>query len=273
VYLLGRDFDGRFCFACHWSEQHLRTASLFDLHYRNLSGRIPGYPTNNQPVAPANQLFGELGLLSIGEVDSSSAQVGNVLHEEDFTWWVTSWLDSQGNLLVQHDAISADIIFLRVLHQFFLRNGEVFLQPGNTSLPIHEGTVKTTIEITLWPFQASSDSLALDLSLSALDAIGQPLVSAANNSMGVTTYEFNQGIKIFFGALGYALYDAPQIITGINISVAPQQPGSTSAGLTQLFPSFNLFASYDPQFSVLLSVEAVVLAAQIPLLSLGSQSD
>jgi len=191
---------------------------------------------------------------SLMELDSSGAPVpGTKLTKQQLRWTLLV-VNETDDLKLQYDALTADVRFLRITHRFFRTNGTVSLSAGanNQTLAVNAGTVKTNLEVALWPFLAADHLLALTLVVTANSGVTNvaTTTSMASPNTTLTTLYTASGFSIFFDALYYASYDLAESVKGVVYSVS-QQPSGVYIQL--LFSSFDQFVSYDPQFSVLLS--------------------
>ena len=237
--------------ACSDSFQSKSTVAVFPgsldtlLFPKNASGHIQ------------SNIFAAVDFDSIVELDSSGTPINSTrLTKSDLTWGVQINNNSaQGNYEVRYNAFGPKVQFLSIIHNFFYVNGTY--PPfggggggpgwGGLSIFVQEGTIKTTIEIALWPFQSPSNSLLLTLfANSHLPITFFDQKPVANGTSFTIKTELT---TISFGTLDFGVYDDLTKVGPVRVSVS-RLPECVSFGFQ--FSFFELWAAYDPSFGVTL---------------------
>jgi len=241
-------------FRCSDSFQSKSALAIFPgslntvLYPKNASGDIQG------------DIYAGLDFESIVELDNSGTPIeATRLTKSQLSWGVQISNTTHGQFQVEYDAFGPNVQFLSIIHTFFYLNGTFFPfgegggGPGGAEvgtwppLFVEEGTIKTTIEIALWPFQSPSNSLLLTLfANSHLPITFFDQKPVANGTSFTIKTEVS---TISFGTLDFGVYDDLTKVGPVNVT-ASQLPNGVVFGFQ--FSFFELWAAYDPQFGVIL---------------------
>jgi len=182
---------------------------------------------------------------SVVEIDGSTQQPieSTRITSAGITWTAYQTLEPYG-IMIQYDAFGTNGAFMRVVHQFFQRNGTV-TTPDNVTTEIPEGTLKVTVELAVWPWSSPGNSLALILAARSNDPIVQ-----VDQPSPTTFVLLTPQLTFYFETPLTAFYDPAQALGAVEVSALGMQQGGVRFQF--LFGHFQRFVSYDPELTVLL---------------------
>ena len=219
------------------------------------------FPKNRTSGDIQSNVFAGLEFDSIVELDTSGTPIESTrITKAQLTWDVEVDNNTMGQWQVQYDAFGPAVQFLRIIHTFFYLNG-TFLPFGGggggtggggtgSALYVEEGTIKTTIELALWPFLSPSNSLLLTLTADANMAVTSFAEDNVSTIANGTSFTIKTALTtITFGTLDYGVYDG---LTKVGPVMVTPTLVSTGVNFGFRFAAFDLWAAYDPQFGVIL---------------------
>lgn len=203
-------------------------------------------------ISDDTNLFASINFISIAEVDSTTGQIvkGTQLVKQDLTW-ATTVQNSTNFTTFQYDAFSSKGQYIGFIHTFFTSAGYMF-SPGVGDVFVPEGYIKTTILVGPWPFQSPQNFLSVSVAARPHSKVTD-LIQQQTSWGDQTGTEFvlttESGLVISFDAFSTAIEDSvtSQVPVVINSTSFP-----TQIMFEFVFPSFDLWLAYDPQFGVVL---------------------
>lgn len=151
-------------------------------------------------------------------------------------------------MVVHYEALGP-VQFMRVVHIFFPFNGSYVPLGGSSRINVQAGTIKTSFEIAMWPFQSSSNSLLLTLTAKTNSPITELRRSAASINNETEFAIKTESLTLNFGVLNLAVYDSLTTVRSISFNASTIESG---VAFKFLFSSFDTWMGYDPQLSVVL---------------------
>ena len=172
--------------------------------------------------------------------------------------------------MVHYEALGP-VQFMRVVHIFFPFNGSYVPLGGSSRINVQAGTIKTSFEIAMWPFQSSSNSLLLTLTAKTNSPITELRRSAASINNETEFAIKTESLTLNFGVLNLAVYDSLTTVRSISFNAS-----TIESGVAFKF----LFSSFDTWMATILNClsfsgvrDQAVMDLLTQLSSLASVSD
>jgi len=229
--------------ACAVAISSLNTLAVFP---GSLNGIL--YPKNAQG-STENNIFAALDLASVVELDAKGAPIESTrITKTNLTWTLTATNFSNYWNLV-YDTFGPQNQFLRVVHDFFVSTGNYTPFGGQRPITVEAGTIKTSIQIALWSFNSTANSLAVTLEANA----DSPITKISSIQVGDSTDYIIQtsNLAINFSTLNFAILDDVTNTPSVTVSTSTV-PGGNGVAFQIDFPYFETWMAYDPQFSCVL---------------------
>ena len=228
---------------CFVAVQSPSTSALFP---GSLNGIL--WPKNSAGAVQSD-LFASLNFGSIVELDASGTAIESTrLNKADLDWTMTV-TNRSDSITLQYDAFGSANQYIGIIHTFFKTDGTYFPVGSPEAMEVSEGTIKTSVQVAMWPFQSSRNSLALTLFVNTTSPLTE-MSQQTSPAGGSTEFIFKTAdVTVSFSALQSAVYDS--VLNAGTIDVTAQTY-PTSVAFEFVFSSFGLWMAYDPEFGVLL---------------------
>jgi len=227
------------------------TADVTAVFPGSLEGKL--FPKNAAGGIDTNE-FAALQFHSVVELDEYGSPIESTrLMKSDMIWTLT--VTNQTNYIVlEYDAFGVDNNeFIAITHTFFLQSSLFDVIGLKQPLNVSAGTIKTSIEVALWNFQAALNSLRLTLETTS----SSPIEEITNQTAPDDSTEFlirTSTLTFFFSALPIAVYDSITNVGQVILRSPIQDPLDDSRLCFEFdFEYFDLWMHYDPQFGVVFS--------------------
>ena len=207
-----------------------------------------------------HDIYAVLQFDSVVELQNGRPIENTRLSKENLMWTLSTSNHSNQYLRLTYDAFGPNKQFVRVIHDFYIQDATVIPDGSTTPLSVKNGSIKTTIQIALWPFKEPGNSLMLTLItythapiISLLPATPPDSIADLNADEVDFVLETEE-LTVNFGAVTFAIFDSIQDGRQPITLEAPHRPPNNNAAVEFrfIFGSFSLWTNFDPDFGVVL---------------------
>ena len=231
--------------------------STFAVFPGSLAGVL--FPLNSTgDIQP--DIYAVLQFDSVVELQNGRPIENTRLSKENLMWTVSTSNHSNQYLRLTYDAFGPNKQFVRVIHDFYIEDATVIPDGSTIPLSVNNGSIKTTIQIALWPFKEPGNSLMLTLTththapiISLLPATPPDSIADLNADEVDFVLE-TEDLTVNFGAVTFAIFDSIQDGRQPITVEAPHRVANNNASVEFrfIFGSFSLWTNFDPDFGVVL---------------------